>query len=223
MKKFIGFYRDCDLLTMLGTFMALLGIVLAINGHPLMPIFCLIVSGICDAFDGKLARRKEATKEQSVYGVQLDSLSDLISFGVFPLVLTLSLEEVKQCPYAWIIWLTLIFYSLCGMIRLAYFNTLDICKKAEKGYFVGAPITTISIIYPIVYLICFYTKFKYFTVLVPIFFVLVGLSFIYRIRIKKISDKTKITLSICGIILIVLCALIYLLFAHKLHLPIKLL
>src|SRR5574344_1694494 len=133
MKKFIGYYRDCDLLTMTGTSMALLGSILAINGNKLLPIFCLIISGICDGFDGKLARRKEATKEQSVYGVQLDSLSDLISFGVFPLVLTVSCLP-HNCYYAWI---ALLFYSLCGMVRLAYFNTLDICKKSEKGYFVG--------------------------------------------------------------------------------------
>lgn len=89
-KKFIGFYRDCDLLTMTGTCMALLGCVFAINGNRLIPIFLLILSGICDGFDGKLARRHKSTEEQSTYGVQLDSLSDLIAFGVFPLVLTIS-------------------------------------------------------------------------------------------------------------------------------------
>ena len=77
-KKFIGFYRDCDLLTMTGTCMALLGCVFAINGNRLIPIFLLILSGICDGFDGKLARRHKSTEEQSTYGVQLDSLSDLI-------------------------------------------------------------------------------------------------------------------------------------------------
>ena len=198
MKKFIGYYRDCDLLTMTGTSLALLGIVFAINGNKLLPIFCLILAGICDAFDGKLARRKEATKEQSVYGVQLDSLSDLISFGVFPLVLTVCCLP-QNCYYAWT---CLIFYSLCGMIRLAYFNTLDICKKSEKGYFIGAPITTISIIYPLIYLTCFFLKFKYFDILTSIFFVIVGLSFIYRIKIKKLDDNAKIVLSILGVILI---------------------
>ena len=198
MKKFIGYYRDCDLLTMTGTSLALLGVVFAINGNRLLPIFCLILAGICDAFDGKLARRKEATKEQSVYGVQLDSLSDLISFGVFPLVLTVCCLP-KNCYYAWI---CLIFYSLCGMIRLAYFNTLDICKKSEKGYFIGAPITTISVIYPLIYLACFFLKFKYFDIIASIFFVIVGLSFIYRIKIKKLDDNAKIVLSILGVILI---------------------
>lgn len=198
-KKFIGFYRDCDLLTMTGTCMALLGCVFAINGNRLIPIFLLILSGICDGFDGKLARRHKSTEEQSTYGVQLDSLSDLIAFGVFPLVLTVSALP-KNCYYAWI---ALIFYSICGMIRLAYFNTLDICSKSEKGYFVGAPITTISIIYPIVYLICFFFKFAHFDIIATVFFVLVGLSFIYKMRIKKLDDKGKTILSILGVCLII--------------------
>lgn len=199
MKKIIGYYRDCDLLTMTGTCMALLGCIFAINGSKLLPIFFLIISGICDGFDGKLARRKEATKEQSVYGVQLDSLSDLISFGVFPLVLTVSCLP-PNCYYAWA---AIVFYSLCGMVRLAYFNTLDICNKSEKGYFIGAPITTISIIYPIVYLICLFNKFRYFPIVATIFFALVGFSFIYRIKIKKLDDKGKVILSIAGLVLII--------------------
>lgn len=207
-KKFIGFYRDCDLLTMTGTCMALLGCVFAINGNRLLPIFLLIISGICDGFDGKLARRHKSTQEQSVYGVQLDSLSDLISFGVFPLVLTVSVLP-KNCYYAWI---AIIFYSLCGMIRLAYFNTLDICKKSEKGYFIGAPITTISIIYPVVYLICFFLKFIYFDIISTIFFTLTGLSFIYRMKIKKLDDKGKTILAILGIVIIIAVLLKVILF-----------
>lgn len=208
MKKFIGFYRDCDLLTMTGTFMALLGTVFAINGNHLLPIFCLIISGICDAFDGKLARKRKSTKEQSVYGVQLDSLSDLISFGVFPLVLTVSCLPKDS----YIAWVAIIFYSLCGMIRLAYFNTLDICNTSEKGYFIGMPITTISIIYPIIYLFCFFNHFRYFVPIVTIFFILVGLSFILRIRIKKLNDDSKVLLSILGIALIIIVLLKLLVF-----------
>lgn len=207
MKRFIGFYRDCDLLTMTGTSLALLGILFAINGSKLLPIFCLILSAICDGFDGKLARRKENTKEQSTYGGQLDSLSDLISFGVFPLILTICALP-KNCYHAWI---CLIFYCLCGMVRLAYYNTLDICKKSSKDYFIGVPITTISVIYPVVYLICFFLKFKYFEIIAPIFFVIFGLSFIYNIKFKKLSDKFKIILSIAGIVLIILVLLKFIL------------
>ena len=205
MRSFIGYYRDCDLLTMTGTFFALLGCLLAIDGYFLAPIFCLVLSGICDGFDGKLARRKKYPEEQSVYGVQLDSLSDLISFGVFPLVLTSSvLNSLDLSNNIMIIaWISLLFYSLCGMIRLAYFNTLDICNKSESGIFIGVPITTISILYPLCYLICYFLKFKYFEYIVPVFFILVGLSFIYGIKIKKLNDKQKIILAVIGFLAII--------------------
>lgn len=210
MKKFIGYYRSCDLLTMTGTFMALLGCILAINGSKLSPIFCLIASGICDAFDGKLARRKDYPEEQSVYGVQLDSLSDMVSFGLFPLVLTVCNLPARS----YLAWIAIIFYSICGMIRLAYFNTMDICNISEKGYFVGVPITFISICYPIVYIISVYLKFKYFNIVVPIFFTIVGLSFIYRIRIKKLDDNGKIVLSLIGIIFIALMIVLKVFLKH---------
>lgn len=205
MKKFIGFYRDCDLLTMSGTFMALLGCILSINGSKVIPIFCLIIAGICDAFDGKLARRRKSSEMQSVYGVQLDSLSDLISFGVFPLVYTINILP-KNYYFGWF---ALMFYSLCGMIRLAYFNTLDICKEANKEYFVGMPITSIAIFYPIVYLFLWLIKFRFYPEIISIFMILVGLSFISTIKIKKLNDKKKIILSIVGILFIIIFLVFY--------------
>ena len=68
-------------------------------------------------------------------------------------------------------------------IDIENFNTLDICGKSEKGYFIGAPITTISIIYPIVYLVCFYFKFAYFDIIATVFFILVGLYYTVTIII----------------------------------------
>ena len=64
-------------------------------------------------------------------------------------------------------------------------------------------ITTISIIYPIVYLICFFNKFEHFPIISSIFFIIVGISFIYRIKIKKLDDKGKVVLSVLGILLII--------------------
>lgn len=204
MKKFIGFYRACDFVTMLGCFMALLGCILAINGSKLIPIFCLVLAGICDAFDGVLARKGKFVNEQSVYGRELDSLSDMISFGLFPLVLT-----VCNLPSnSYFAWVCIIFYTLCGMIRLAYFNMMDICEISDKKYFVGVPITFISICYPIVYLICYYFDFKYFNIIAPLFFMLVGLSFIYRVKIRKLTNNDKIILClVAGVLVIVLIIL----------------
>lgn len=199
-KNFIGFYRSCDLLTMTGTCFAMLGIILSIFGNKFIPIMCLIISGICDAFDGKLARMGKSSKEQSVYGVQLDSLSDLISFGIFPLVYSICLLP-DNCYFGWV---ASIFYAICGMIRLAYFNMLDICNKSDSEYFVGMPITSIAIFYPIVYIVLKLINFKYYDVIIPCFLIFVGVTFISRIKIKKLNDSKKVILSMFGVCFVII-------------------
>lgn len=197
-KNFIGFYRACDLLTMTGTCFAMFGIILSINGNRFLPIVCLIISGICDAFDGKLARMSKSTKEQKVYGVQLDSLSDLISFGIFPLVYTICILP-SDCYFGWV---ASIFYAICGMIRLAYFNMLDICNKSDSEYFVGMPITSIAIFYPVVYIVLKLINFKYYDVIIPCFLIFVGIFFISKFKVKKLNDSKKVILSVFGMVFI---------------------
>ena len=82
MKKFIiGFYRKCDFITMTGTLFSFIGLMLVLSQHFTMAVLCMVVSGICDAFDGTVARMSKSTKMEKAYGVQLDSLSDVICFG----------------------------------------------------------------------------------------------------------------------------------------------
>lgn len=179
MKKiFIGQYRLCDLLTMTGTLSAAIGIVLAINDYYVIPFILLLVCCITDTFDGFVARLRKNTEFETSYGVELDSLSDAISFGVFPAVLVL--KTVDLCIINYIV----PFYILCGVIRLTYFNALHINKMNEKGYFRGVPITTISFIYPPLYLthLISYDLYYYLTAVV---FVIMGILFILNIRVKK--------------------------------------
>ena len=96
------------------------------------------VALICDLFDGKVARRNRA--RQSVLGGDLDSLADVISFGVAPAVLgfTLGLRG------GWDV-LCLVYMVVCGVSRLARFNvTAAALADASTGkvkYFEGTPIT----------------------------------------------------------------------------------
>lgn len=120
---------------MLGTTIAFIGMCCAFNGHFSLASLCLMLSGICDSFDGTLARKYKYDKSQQEYGVQLDSLSDVICFGILPAIITVlistSIVSVIIC----------IFYMLCGVIRLAYFNMLHTTKAAKKGEYIGLPIT----------------------------------------------------------------------------------
>lgn len=177
-KIIIGQYRLCDFLTMAGTLSAFIGIVLAINGYTTVPFILLLVCCLTDSFDGFLARLRKNTEFETSYGIELDSLNDVIAFGAFPVVLALCTVNLEIIKYI------VPFYGLCGVIRLTYFNTLHINKMEEKGYFRGVPITCISFIYPPVYLLHLinYNVYEWAT---AILFILMGILFVLNIRVKK--------------------------------------
>ena len=57
-----------------------------------MAVLCLALSGLCDMFDGKIARRKiDRTDDEKCFGIQIDSLCDMVCFGAFPILLAYSL------------------------------------------------------------------------------------------------------------------------------------
>lgn len=91
-------------------------------------------AGFFDMFDGRVAR---LTKTQSDFGMEFDSLADVISFGVAPAVIV----------YRWALWplgplgmITVICFTACGAIRLARFNVLARRPTTSSDYFVGLPI-----------------------------------------------------------------------------------
>jgi CDP-diacylglycerol--serine O-phosphatidyltransferase len=105
---------------------------LAFNHHPHWAAILMTVAIVMDIADGAVARLVGAT---SPFGVQLDSLADLISFGLAPAVLV----------YTWVLpewpavaWLAAYFWLACAAFRLARFNfTID--PTADKRYFTGMP------------------------------------------------------------------------------------
>ena len=183
-KYFIGQYRFCDLVTMCGTLSAVIGIILSICGYEVAPFILLFVCSIFESIDGLFARKRKNTEFESTYGVELDSLSDMISFGIFPIVLALNTVDYS------LIYIIAPIYGLCGLIRLTYFNTLNITKTNEKGYFRGVPITTIAFIYPLIYLLHL-IDYDVYGIASIITLIMLGILFISNIRVKK-PDISKL-------------------------------
>ena len=151
--KFIGFYNYTVVLTYLSLVFGILGMKCSLDGRLGWAILCLMLSGICDMFDGAVARsKKDRTDDEKSFGIQLDSLCDVICFGVFPAVY-LYFSGVTTVAGI----LILLFYVLCAVIRLAFFNVLETNRqKSEdtcpKGYR-GLPVTSAAIIFPFFYLV----------------------------------------------------------------------
>jgi CDP-diacylglycerol--serine O-phosphatidyltransferase len=128
-----------NLLTTGAMFAGFYAIVAAINGDFTNAVIAIFVAGLLDGLDGRVAR---LTNTQSEFGVQYDSLSDLVSFGVAPaLVLFVwSLKSLGEYGPAWgkFGWAAAFIFAACGALRLARFNTQ--VGTADKRWFVGLAI-----------------------------------------------------------------------------------
>lgn len=197
----IGFYDYTVILTYVGFLSGVFGIISAMNGNIFLSILCLMFSGLCDMFDGKVARtKKNRTAEEKHFGIQLDSLSDLVCFGVLPAVIGYKLGINK--PYLLPI---ILFYPLAALIRLAYFNVLEIMRNGNgpvKEY-VGLPVTSSALVFPFIYI---FRRFlgKYFVFLYGAFLLLVGVLFISKIKVKKPQTKQMILFIVIGVLEILL-------------------
>ena len=144
----IGFYDYTVILTYLSLLSAVTGIGLAVAHHPLLAILCLMFSGLCDMFDGRVARtKKNRTAEQKGFGIQIDSLCDIVAFGILPAVIT-----IVVCGSVWYAVLIAALYVLAGLIRLAYFNVTEELRQQEtdecRKTYTGLPITSAALIFP---------------------------------------------------------------------------
>ena len=199
----IGVYDYTVILTYLGFASGIFGILLAIKDpkHILPAIICLMFSGLCDMFDGKVARtKKKRTVEEKHFGIQLDSLSDLICFGVLPAIIGYQLG-MSRCYLLPIV----VFYPIAALIRLAYFNVLEIVRNSSTPVkeYIGLPVTSSALIFPALYI---FKKLlgQNFVLLYAGVLLLVGLLFITKFKVKKPQMKTMILFIIIGVIEVML-------------------
>ena len=197
----IGFYDYTVLLTYLGFASGIIGIYLSILGNPFAAIICLMFSGLCDMFDGKVARtKKRRTVEERNFGVQLDSLSDLVCFGVLPALIgySLGIKHTYLVPLV-------IFYPLAALIRLAYFNMLETIRNSSTPVkvYTGLPVTSSALIFPFLYI---FKRFigVYFPYVYGAVLFIVGVLFITKIKIKKPGIKMMILFIIIGVVEVLL-------------------
>ena len=185
--KLIGFYDYTVILTYMSIVSAVVGMVVASNGRFTAAILCLAFSGLCDGFDGTVARtKKNRTEDEKSFGVQLDSLCDVVSFGVFPAFLCycMGVDSIFGV-------LCVCLYSLCAVIRLGFFNVLEINRqKTEDGankFYRGLPVTSISIIFPLLYACRGLMGKPVFFVVLHIMLLSVAFLFVLDFKVKKIS------------------------------------
>ena len=184
----VGYYNYTVWLTYLSLLVSSLGICFALSGNPFAAVICLGISGIIDLFDGKVAKlKKDRTVEEKHYGIQIDSLTDLVCFGVLPVTIGYAVGMTD-----WWFMPLFVLYILSGMIRLAYFNVKELNRQPdEKKTFYGVPITTTAMIIPFVWLLEVFLKENFYILYACILGAFMIL-FITKIRIPKPSVKASI-------------------------------
>lgn len=198
---FIGYYNLANSITIFGLAFSLAAIFSTTQKHHGIAIVLLLLAGICDLLDGKIARRigKRRVRER-VFGIQIDSLADLISFGVAPAFIVYNLGFIEVVDL-----LLYMFFIISGAIRLAYFNTQALVdtKNLQMKYYTGLPIPFSCILLPPVLLIAVFINNPDVNLWIfRAFFLILGLLYIMKFRIKKPANKKLLGVFIFELIVI---------------------
>ena len=196
-KPFIGVYNLANCVTMLGIAAAVVGI--SFSGNPRFAMLMLILAGVCDMFDGRVARMFPRTDLEKKYGIQLDSFADTVSFVIFPAVFL-----IAQSRTVWTV-LIAIVYVFAGVTRLCWF---DITTDGHTKYFSGMPVTMIALFLPMWYAVAALAHFTVPPLAVALFLLVMAVLFVANIRVKKPSGVGVIVLAVIGLAMLLVLLLV---------------
>lgn len=205
----IGFYDYTVIMTYMSLVSGVTGMFCTFTGHMHWAIFCLALCGLFDTFDGKVARtKKNRTEDEKHFGIQIDSLCDIVCFGAFPVAICFH-SGMCNIPGMAI----LVFYCLAGLIRLAYFNVLEERRQQEtsenRKYYQGLPITSIAVILPLIHLSSAVFH-QHFLLVLNFGMLLTGFLFILNFRFRKPTNR-----ELAVLIVIVAAAVLYIVVSYK--------
>ena len=195
----IGYYNPSVILTYIGLIFSVIGIFQATGGNFKAALICLMVSGICDMFDGTIAKKIKRDKYAKSFGIQIDSLCDLVCFGVFPGIITyyMGLKDLKTIGMC-----VVCFYVLASVIRLGFYNVLEEVHRDEGVIttgFRGVPVTSVALILPLYKMIDYFAHFNNNTVMLAIVMFMLSFGFLINIPIRKPAKLGKAVLVCIGI------------------------
>lgn len=196
----LGFYNYTVVLTYIGMLFSFVGLNYIWNGDIKTAVLCLMISGFCDMFDGKVAStKKDRTINEKRFGIQIDSLSDLICFGVLPAILLSTVPEKAPLHINLIV---AGFYLLCALVRLAYFNVDEEERqsktKESRTVYLGLPVTTIALVLPLLFFISSHFQMSL-AVMGSVALFVVGVGFLTPFQLKKPGTAGKLLMVVAGI------------------------
>lgn len=203
----IGYFDYTVILTYLSAACAVCGICRAAAGDPKTALILLLVCGLLDMLDGPVARhQKDRTNERIRYGIQIDSLSDLTAFGVFPAALCFCL-----CGGSVLSMLAGAVFAVAALVRLAWFNVTEEDRVAStterRKTFTGLPVTSVALLFPL------FSAFRSrmgqaaYSVCAPVLLLVISVLFLVRFTLPKPGKKEMVLMGLAGV-----CTLLLLVF-----------
>lgn len=203
-QKMLGYYNYTVILTYIGMLTGFTGIIYSFDGDAVKAMICLMIAGFCDMFDGAIASTRERNCDEKCFGIQIDSLSDLVCFGVLPAVIVLNLNRQNgMVPGISAV------YVLCALIRLAYFNVDEQNRQREstasREIYYGMPVTLSALFLPFLYgLLCLFSRRSNVSLAVLLF--VMAVLFLMPFPLKKPKIVGKLCVLLCGVAEILLVA-----------------
>lgn len=204
----IGFYNYTVILTYIGLASSVYGMTQVFGGHYRIALLCLIISGTCDMFDGKIARaKKDRTKQEKSFGIQIDSLCDLICFGMFPATIGYSLTMSKYSDSSTGIQVlgtvAAVLFVLGAVIRLGYFNVVEQERQERttehRKYYQGLPVTSVALILPMVYIVSVIFNWLPLPQTYCISMLIISVLFVLDIKVKKPGNFGVLIMTVVGL------------------------
>ncbi len=162
-------------------FCGFFSIVHSMNHDLLSASYAILLAGVFDVLDGRVARMAKAT---SKFGVEYDSIADVVSFGIAPALL---LYSWMLHGYGRVGWAGAFFFAACGALRLARFNSMA-DEDMPKSYFIGLPIPAAANVVATLVIAYHDTPFAWAQfVVLPLAFAL-GLLMVSSIRYRSFKD-----------------------------------
>ena len=158
-----------------------------------------MLCGLLDSFDGLIAStKKNRTKYQKRYGIQLDSLCDIVSFGVLPCFVGMACGMKSY-------WYFLIFavYIFGAVSRLAHFNVTEEERQDEtnerRKYYSGMPVTLSAVIIPVVCLLRYFMG-DIFVWVIAVAILVCGVLFVTPIKLKKPKIRQSVVIVLASVV-----------------------
>lgn len=189
----IGHLNKPNLVTLTGMLLALGAMLLASRGFIGFAMVGLIFAGICDLFDGFVARASVLEPEESAFGAELDSLNDVVCFGLLPVLLVDGwLRESMLIPvYA--------LYLIAVLFRLAYFNQHGTSLENGTATYTGLPVTYAALALPLIAILAAAVPALKWVVLPLTLLALAGL-YVYKLPIPKPHGKAYIAFPVLAVV-----------------------